>query len=83
MSDDATRDTTRRDRRPGPPGTRDDADGRLHDELVRRGEDAGAATQEYDDLDADTVVEDAIEYFSDDPGPADTPASDTDAPPPG
>lgn len=36
-----------------------------------------------DDLDAETIAEDAIDYFGDAPGPADSPADDTDAPPPG
>lgn len=38
---------------------------------------------EYSEVDPETVTDDAIEYFSDDPGAADSPASDADAPPPG
>ena len=38
---------------------------------------------EYSEVDPETVAEDAIEYFSDEPGDADSPAADTDAPPPG
>ncbi len=37
---------------------------------------------EYEDLDSDQVVEDAIEYF-DEPSETDSPAADADAPPPG
>lgn len=37
---------------------------------------------EYEELDADQMTEDAIEYF-DEPTEADSPASDADAPPPG
>lgn len=38
---------------------------------------------EYSDVDPESVVDDAIEYFSDEPGVADSPAADADAPPPG
>jgi hypothetical protein len=38
---------------------------------------------EYSDVDPETVAEDAIEYFSDEPGAADSPAADADTPPPG
>lgn len=37
---------------------------------------------EYEELDADKITEDAIEYF-DEPTEADSPTSDADAPPPG
>ena len=33
--------------------------------------------------DTETVVEDAIEYFGAEPGEADSPTADADAPPPG
>jgi hypothetical protein len=36
-----------------------------------------------DELDTEAVVEEAIEYFTAEPGGDDTPAADTDAPPPG
>jgi hypothetical protein len=36
-----------------------------------------------DDVDTETAFEEAIDYFGTEPGSADTPAADTDAPPPG
>lgn len=36
-----------------------------------------------DELDTETAVEEAIEYFAAEPGEDDTPAADADAPPPG
>jgi hypothetical protein len=39
--------------------------------------------EEYSEVDPETVVDDAIDYFSDEPGAADSPAADADAPPPG
>jgi hypothetical protein len=39
------------------------------------------AREEYEDIDADTVTEDAIEYFED--GSTGSPASETSTPPPG
>jgi hypothetical protein len=40
-------------------------------------------TDEYEELDPDQITEDALEYFDDPPGEADSPAADADAPPPG
>ena len=48
------------------------------DDATRR-----AADREYSDLDPDQITEDALEYFDEPPGDADSPASDADAPPPG
>lgn len=44
---------------------------------------ARRADREYSDLDPDQITEDALEYFDEPPGDADSPASDADAPPPG
>ena len=38
---------------------------------------------EYSEVDPETVADDAIEYFSDEPGADDSPTADADAPPPG
>lgn len=38
---------------------------------------------EYADVDPEQVADDAIEFFAEEPGDADSPASDADAPPPG
>lgn len=39
--------------------------------------------EEYEEVDPETITEDAIEYFDEPPGPADSPVSDSDAPAPG
>lgn len=46
-----------------------------HDEARER--------DEFPDLDPDEITEDAIEFFVEPPGEADSPTSDADSPPPG
>lgn len=45
--------------------------------------DRHAAREEYAELDPDQLTEDALRYFDEPPGDADSPTSDADAPPPG
>jgi hypothetical protein len=53
------------------------------DEHSEDDEDVDAKLDEYAEVDLETVADDAIDYFSDEPGAADSPAADADAPPPG
>jgi len=45
--------------------------------------DRDAGHEEYEDVDPDQITENALEYFGEEPGDADSPTADADAPPPG
>ena len=68
-----------RSRRGSPVGMSDTPDpSTVEQDTARRN-----ADREYSDLDPDQITEDALEYFDEPPGDADSPAADADAPTPG
>lgn len=52
-------------------------------DAANESDDRDEELDEYSELDSDRITEDALEYFDEPPGDADSPASDADAPPPG